>query len=457
MTRGTNAMNGAYGMLTEGARLTTERGDAITVRHLLGSGGQGEVYEVDTPAGTQALKWYFPQLADAQRWRILETLVDRAWGDDRFLWPRTIVAEPSLTSFGYVMGLRPDHFHDLPALLRRDPAVSAATPRSLITTALNTVEAYLSLHSQGIAYRDISWGNVFFNPVNGDVLVCDNDNAVVEGESAGIAGTMNFMAPELVRGDPGAAPGIQTDLHSLAVLLFYLLMNHHPLDGAQELKIHCMDDKAQRKLYGVDPVFIYDPAETRNRPVPGEQDTVIATWGALPPVLRELFTRTFTEGLASPSRRVRETEWRDALSAVRDAIVPCHGCGKQNLAEPNGPAPRCWKCGRTVDLPLRLELTCGKSSRRTRRDIRLNEGAEVYAHHLVEDPERHDFAAAVGEVTAHPRTPGRLGLTNRSPVSWRVRRADGGEVEVPPGRTAALRPGVLLELGDGAEAVVRER
>jgi DNA-binding helix-hairpin-helix protein with protein kinase domain len=450
-------MNDTYGMLGAGTRLTTERGEEITVRALLGSGGQGEVYEVATPGGGQALKWYFPQLADAQRWRILETLVDRAWGDDRFLWPRTIVADPALGSFGYVMDLRPDRFHDLPALLRRDPAVAAATPRSLITTALNTVEAYRTLHAQGIAYRDISWGNVFFDPVTGDVLICDNDNAVVEGEFAGIAGTMNFMAPELVRGDPGAAPCIQTDLHSLAVLLFYLLMNHHPLDGAEELKIHCMDDKAQRKLYGTDPVFVFDPARTRNRPVPGEQDTVIATWAALPPPLRELFARTFTEGLVSPARRVRESEWRDALSAVRDAIVPCGACGKQNMTDPGGAAAACWYCARPVDLPLRLELSCGKGSRRTRRDIRLIRGAAVHPHHLVEDPERHDFRSPVGEVTAHPTAPGRLGLTNRSATTWRMRRTDGTELEVPPGRTAALRPGLLLELGDGAEAVVRER
>ncbi|ONK14437.1 serine/threonine-protein kinase [Streptomyces sp. MP131-18] len=452
-----SSTQGTGGMLDAGTRLTTERDEQVTVKSLLGFGGQGEVYEVDTPGGPAALKWYFPQLADVHRWRILEALVDRAWGDDRFLWPRTIVADPSRESFGYVMDLRPERFHDLPALLRRDKAVAAATPRSLITTALNTVEAYKTLHEQGIAYRDISWGNVFFDPDNGDVLVCDNDNAVVEGESAGIEGTMNFMAPELVRRDQGVKPGIQTDLHSLAVLLFYLLMNHHPFDGALELRIHCLDEKAQRKLYGTEPVFVYDPVRTANRPVPGEQDTVIATWGVLPQVLRDLFIKTFTEGLTRPGERARESEWRDALSAVRDAIVPCATCGKENMTQPDGAAPACWKCRRPVDLPMRLELTAGKGKRRPQRHIRLNRGAELYPHHLHEDPERHDFGTPIGEVTPHPTTPGRFGLTNRSTWSWRVRRADGSQLEVPPGRTAALRPGLLLELGDGAEAVVRER
>jgi DNA-binding helix-hairpin-helix protein with protein kinase domain len=446
------------GMLEAGQQLETDDGVRVTVERLLGSGGEGEVYQATTPSGPWALKWYLPQLDIGYRREILETLVHRGWGDDRFLWPSTIVTNPATpgAGLGYLMPLRPDRFRDLRALLRRDPSVKA-TPRSLVTVALHTVEAYRALHSNGIAYRDISWGNVFFDPVTGDVLVCDNDNAVVEGETAGIAGTMTFMAPELVRGDPGAEPCIQTDLHSLAVLLFLLLMNHHPLEGALEFKIHCMDENAQRKLYGSKPVFVYDPNDTRNRPVPGEQDTVIATWGVLPPILRDLFVRTFTDGLARPGSRVREGEWRDALSAVRDAIVVCGVCLKQNLTQPGGGAPTCWKCCRTVPLPLRLELTTGPGALRGRRDLRLQPDAEVYAHHLLPTPKRHDFTEVVGRVTEHPERPGKLGLTNTGTASWTMRPPDGAEREIGPGRTAALRPGVLLEFGGGAEAWVRER
>ncbi|MGP3971289.1 protein kinase domain-containing protein [Streptomyces sp. 6N223] len=443
------------GMLEAGQELWTEDNERIVVGRFLGSGGEGEVYQASTPSGTWALKWYLPQLATPYRRKILETLVYRGWRDDRFLWPRSIVTsraarEPGL---GYLMPLRPPNFRDLQALLRRDPSVKA-TPRSLVTVALHTVEAYQALHAKGIAYRDISWGNVFFDPGTGDVLVCDNDNAVVEGEAAGIAGTMTFMAPELVRGQ--AEPRIQTDLHSLAVLLFMMLMNHHPLWGAMESRIHCWDEKAEKKLYGTDPVFIYDPRDDRNRPVPGEHETVITTWGVLPQVLRELFVQTFTDGLRDPGRRVREAQWRDALSAVRDAIVVCAACGRQNLTEPGGGAPRCWSCQRTVALPLRLELATGTGGRRGRRDIRMQRGGAVYAHHLQPAPDRHDFTAVVGEVTEHPTSPGRLGLTNRSAAPWTLRRPDGVEREIEPGRTAALRPGIMLEFGGGAEGWVRD-
>ena len=228
------------GMLETGRSMVTESGDKISIEGFVGSGGQGEVYLVRTPQGPRALKWYYPQLADVRQRRILEGLIDRGWDDDRFLWPQAIVTDPrSGQGFGYLMDVRPDRFQDLPALFRRDKTVSATTMRTLVTAALNTVEAYRTLHSKGIAYRDINWGNIFFAPQTGEVLVCDNDNAVVEGEVAAVAGTMDFMAPELVRGDRGARPSIQTDLHSLAVLLFLLLMNHHPFEGAQALRIRC--------------------------------------------------------------------------------------------------------------------------------------------------------------------------------------------------------------------------
>jgi serine/threonine protein kinase len=49
----------------------------------------------------------------------------------------------------------------------------------------------------------------------------------------GIRGTDRFMAPEIVRGE--ALPSVKTDPYSLSVLLFYLLMVHHPLAGRRPI------------------------------------------------------------------------------------------------------------------------------------------------------------------------------------------------------------------------------
>lgn len=441
------------GMLDGGTRLAAENGDDVEIVDFLGAGGQGEVYRVRTPHGERALKWYYPNCATDEQQAIVRELVDRDFADDRFLWPEAYVPAHR-GSFGYLMGLRPDRYKGLPALFRRQLRTS---PRALLTACLYTVEAYQALHSRGIAYRDISWGNIFFDPATGDVLVCDNDNAVVEGDASGISGTMEFMAPELVRGEPGARPGTQSDLHSLAVLLFMFLMNHHPLKGRRELGIRCLDEAAERKLYGRSPLFVFDPADGSNAPDPMEHATVLATWDAAAGTLQELFRRSFTVGLRDPAARVRETEWRNALRAVLDSVVECASCGRQNMTEPgeNPPSRPCWGCGALLVLPPRLTVTTPPP--RTEHHVRLRRGARVQEHHLLPEPARHDCsdAALVAELVEHPKKPGRFGIANRSRQTWTGTRSDGTAQKVEPGQTVPLRAGLELDLGDGVRAVVR--
>ncbi|MHB9858226.1 protein kinase domain-containing protein [Streptomyces sp. YIM S03343] len=443
------------GMLDSGTRLTVENGDEAEITGFLGAGGQGEVYRVRTPNGERALKWYYPTCATPEQEAIVRELVDRDFADDRFLWPEAYVPERH-GSYGYLMGLRPDRFKGLPALFRRQLRTNT---QALLTACLYTVEAYQALHSRGIAYRDISWGNIFFDPATGDVLVCDNDNAVVEGDVSGISGTMEFMAPELVRGDPGARPGTQSDLHSLAVLLFMFLMNHHPLKGRRELQIHCLDEAAERKLYGKNPLFVFDPADDSNAPDPMEHATVLATWDAAAGRLQELFRRSFTTGLHDPASRVRESEWRNALRAVLDSVVECASCGRQNMTEPGeNPPPRlCWGCSGRLVLPPRLTVTTPPP--RTEHHIRLRRAARVQAHHLHPEPTRHDCsdASLVAELVEHPTKPGRYGIANRSKDTWTGTRSDGSAQRIGPGQTVPLRSGLELELGGGARAVVRAK
>jgi serine/threonine protein kinase len=437
------------GMLTRDTQLTTGSGEEVTVVAFIGDGGQGEVYQVRHRGAIRALKWYFPASATDAQQAIVEDLVARKFSDDRFLWPLAVVTGDG---FGYLMKLRPPNFAGLPSLFRREVRIK---PRELVTACIHLVEAYRALHSQGIAYRDISQGNVFFDPATGDILVCDNDNAVIDGRQAGIAGTMAFMSPELVRADPGAIPSTQTDLYSLAVLLFMMLMNHHPLHGAREYHIRLFDASAQTQLYGREPVFVFDPADDRNRPVRGYHDTVLATWDAAPRSLRELFTTAFTDGLREPGLRIREGQWRDALSAVRDMIVTCQRCARQNMTDPGELGHRCcWSCGTKLNPPPVIQVTTANPP--LTRTIAVAPGVRVFSHHLTPDPPRHDFtaAAAAALVAEHPRVPGRLGLKNLTGGAWTVRRPDGSSGEIPPGRSIEISPGTRIQLG-AAVAVIR--
>jgi len=411
------------------------------IEHYLGGGGQGEVYRVRLDGDTVALKWYFPNQATAQQQRSLATLIAAGAPNKRFLWPLELTYAAHTDGFGYIMPLRDLRYKGIVDLMkgRIDPAF-----RVLITAGLELAHSFLELHAKGLCYRDISFNNVFFEPISGHVLICDNDNVTVDGQPTdSVLGTPRFIAPEVVRGE--AAPSTQTDLFSLAVLLFYMLLVHHPLEGEKELAIKCFDLPAMTRLYGTEPVFIFDPNDTSNRPVPGYHDNALLFWPLYPRFLQQLFIRSFTTGLHNPQHaRVRESEWRAALTQLRDAILYCPHCGAENFYDPEdghiagNAANTCWSCQGAVALPPRLTL--GKKL------IMLNHDTQLFAHHI--DPKKsYDFAQAVAQITQHPSNPSIWGLQNLSTEPWNVTTADGTAKSVEPGRSLTLAAGVTINFG----------
>ncbi|MEP7305869.1 MAG: serine/threonine protein kinase [Acidobacteriota bacterium] len=411
------------------------------VLRLLGGGGQGEVYLADLHGKLVALKWYRPIAATPRQQTGLEELVRKGSPDERFLWPLELAFDPQTPGFGYVMLLREPRFKSLYDLMKCRIAPSF---RTLATVGLSLSDAFLRLHSQGLCYRDINFGNVFFDPDTGEVLICDNDNVAVDGEDEGVLGTPRFMAPEIVRGD--ARPTSQSDLFSLAVLLFYIFMVHHPLEGAQEASIKALDAPAMKWLYGTKPVFIFDPVDRCNAPVPGLHDNAVIYWSIYPQFFRDLFTKAFTDGIRDPRNgRVRESEWRATMVRLRDSIVYCPACNEQNfydgdaLKASGGKAPACWACQKEVRLPPRIRI--GKST-----IVMLNHDTRLFPHH-VDDRCGYDFSEPIAEVAKHPTDARIWGLKNVSKTQWTGQIADGTTRDVPPGRSVTLAAGTRINFG----------
>jgi serine/threonine protein kinase len=427
-----------YQLLRKGQVVKTELSNLnCSVGELLGAGSQGEVYRAVLGSKPVALKWYFPHYlkSDPELRRNLRTAIERGSPSDRFLWPIELVAATSGGGFGYVMPLREDRYRSLIDIMKRRAEPSF---RSLATAGFEIADAYLQLHSSGLCYSDISFGNIFLDPKNGQVCICDNDNVHVDGEPSGIGGTIGFMAPEIVCGN--AMPSSDTDLFSLSVLLFYLFMLHHPLEGQLELQVRCFDYPAKKKLYGTEPLFIFDPGDDRNRPAPGYHDNALAFWPVYPDFLKSLFVKSFTAGLWDPKNgRVRESEWRAAMIRLRDSIVYCGGCGAENFSCHDGSgSDRCWSCHAALDMPFRVQI--GRSL------VMLNHDTELFPHHV--DPQRiYDFSKPLATVTRHPTSPDLWGLKNLSETSWLVTSADGSTIEVPPGRSVGLTSGRKIDFG----------
>ena len=431
-------------ILPENSQLSFEGlSTPLHVRKGLGSGSQGQVYEVELAGERLALKWYLP--ACIARDRQLESRLAAAIGatapSASFLWPIALLRPTAATQaqlrcrepgFGYLMGLRPPGF--VGAIEHYGGRVDLEL-RQVLRACLELTDAFHALHSRGLCYKDISLGNLFLEPSSGRILICDNDNVDVDGRDLGsVLGTPGFIAPEILMGR--ARPGANSDLHSLAVLIFRLLTRHDPFRGALEREIRCLDEPARRRLYGEDPVFIFDPEDQRNRPDPELHPAPLVTWPIYPRELQALFLQTFGPGLREPGRRALTGQWQEALSRTLDRRQLCPSCGQENfpaIGADAPAAPSCWNCGTVLPPPLELELPCARVVAAT--------GTTLHRHHL--DPlQPPQWDAPFAEVVAHPSDPQLLGLRNASGSDWEVTLLQGRQITVAPGMScnlAALR------------------
>lgn len=419
------------------------------IEEYLGSGSQGEVYRASAQAGEVAVKWFYSRYVrqDTRLEERLERAVQIGSPSESFLWPFELIRASDADGFGYVMGLREVRYRGMAELVSRQIESSF---RALSTAAFELANAFLQLHARGLCYRDISFGNVFFDPATGQVQICDNDNVDIDGQPGSIGGTARFMAPELVTGS--AAPTTQSDLFSLAVLLFYVLVNHHPLEGAREAEMRCFDLPAMTRLYGSEPRFIFDPEDESNRPVPGLHDNALAFWPIYPEFLSELFTRAFTDGIRDPQQgRVRESEWRSAMIRLRDAIFYCPGCAAENFYDAASVRRlqgaiqtdrACWSCGQLLQLPPRIRITQSVATQL----VMLNHDTRLFGHHI--DPSQaFRFDEVWAEVRAHPTHADVWGLANLSNTEWTATTASGETVRVPPGLSITLSSDLRVHFG----------
>ena len=401
------------------------------VERLLGDGGQGKVYQVNMQGQSLALKWYRDHAATASQYESLKFLVKRQPPTPFFLWPLDLAHSDHASGFGYVMALRDPEYRDLADLIG---GKVSATFRSRAWLGYQLATAFLALHKDGLCYRDISFGNAFFHPETGDALICDNDNVTIDDDPNGnILGTPKFMAPEIVCGR--ARPSSQTDRFSLAILIFRILMLDHPLEGALEAAVDLFTEEDSTRLYGTDPVFIHDPRDASNRPVPGVHDAAIVYWDIYPSFIKDLFIQSFTGGLLDPARRVVDSQWRRAMIQLRDSVFYCRHCSAENFYDPialrarQGSAGFCWNCGQGLALPARMRIG--------NEVVVLECDFQLFPHHI--DSQRlWNFDEPVGRLVQNPSNPSMWGIENLSPNKWTFCAPDGSLMDVPPGKRASL-------------------
>lgn len=102
---------------------------------------------------------------------------------------------------------------DLSSSLRRFGRVP---PDKAIQIARQLCAGISAAHERGVLHRDLKPANVMLDG-NGDVRITDFGIATLGGDHADVAGTPQYMAPELLAGKPAS---IKSDIYALGLILF---------------------------------------------------------------------------------------------------------------------------------------------------------------------------------------------------------------------------------------------
>jgi eukaryotic-like serine/threonine-protein kinase len=402
-------------------------GSPVSVGERLGEGGQGVVHAAFIGGASYVVKWYRAIPRPAELRNSITALIDRGRPHPAFIWPIDLVVSDEMSGFGYVMPRLDPAFESFAQLLRRSEQPSF---RVMITIGRHLVSAFEALHGSGLCYRDINFGNLWVDPQMAEVAIIDNDNVGLDSGDVFVWGTLRFMAPEVVRREK--FPSSLSDLHSLAVFLFYLFVHGHPLEGLKTESSYSWGSSGESesdiavRTFGLEPVFVFHSADDSNRPPPG--DPMLTWWRIYPRFFQELFQQAFTAGLDKPlSGRVAEGVWRRALIRLGDSVSAC-SCRASVFYDPDDPGLPCWNCGQIPPTPPLLQLPgC---------TVVLSEGATLTSHHLYRD-RRYD--TVVGVVEPHPSRPSEVVLRNVGPNAWTMTPDGEGPVSVPPSRRLGVR------------------
>lgn len=149
-------------------------------------------------------------------------------------------------SYGFDRALGP--YYTMELLQNAQNILEAAADQPLVYKAqllAQLLRALIYLHHRGILHRDIKPGNVLI--VENQLKVVDFGIAVEASRIEDVAGTLAYMAPELLLGQP---PSIASDLYAVGVVAYQMLVGRFPYnyDSVPHLLAGILGERADLTL-----------------------------------------------------------------------------------------------------------------------------------------------------------------------------------------------------------------
>ena len=417
--------------LNNNATLLLKDGNVAHVNNIIGSGGQGFVYSVTVDGEEYALKWYKQNPGNVFYENLQKNAEDGA-PSSSFLWPKA-VTKVRYGSFGYIMPLKPEGYYEFSQY--RLAKVRFSSFRAILNAAIELCEAFRLLHAKGLSFQDLNDGGFFIHPDTGHLLICDCDNVFPHGESSGVLGKARYIAPEIVLGKN--MPNSYSDRFSMTVILFMLFCIDHPFEGMNVVRYPCMTEEIERRLFGEQLCFMYDDADTRNRPVRGIHSNAITMWNLLPDVLKVSFKQEFAKAkLDAPETRMTEMQWIDILTGVRDSLVKCPLCGDESFFRRTGVVCINRNCRGASTAEMWMETE--------------NRSIPLFNNNILRMGKSD---AVTGRVALKPGGNNILLVQNLTTHDWRVITPSNKSVTVAPRGFFPVKDGMKVELTDNESTI----
>ena len=309
---------------SSGARL------AVSSANLLGSGGEGAVFAIESDPRRVAKIYHQPKPLIGSKLRLMVANPPTMTEDGEhptIAWPldtlHSSLPAGDDNTVGYVMrkldGMKPLNRCFNPASRARE--FPHFTYRHLCSIAINIAQAITRVHSRNYVMGDVNESNFMVN-ADGMISLVDTDSFQVIDEDTGhvhrsLVGKPEYTPAELQGRRFDSIDREQYhDRFSMAVLFFHLLMEgRHPFSG---IYMGSGDPPPVEKNIAAG-YFLY----SENRRVPLRDGPGFLPWSVMDPGLTQVFRLCFESGHRNQIVRPTAFRWYEALASATRSLRAC--------------------------------------------------------------------------------------------------------------------------------------